>query len=345
MEDMQVCRRNFLKMMGLVAASNSGLAGCGHLRNLFSDPENFTDRVVIIGGGLAGLSLAYELKQKKVPYCIFEANPRWGGRIHTMKQFGKNAMPIELGAEWIDDSDTYVLDYLKKLGLKTKNGKIIDGSEKLIQVLLGRIESPMSGYNKVNEHELIRIENIDDISYITFKTPHKERLIVARKVVLAMPPHLLQKIKGLDVYFRSENIVLQNKIKVFYETSQLKIKNSQLTYREVPLYLSETLENNSAQIWSGLVDEESIKQWNEDTLNQISLVKKFVKKNKSQTLSFMSHNWALKPWSKISHVKLLDSERIQAQLPKNLFVAGDAYSSASSMNGALQSTYRTLQNL
>ena len=39
--------------------------------------------VVIVGGGIAGLSAAYELAKANVPYTIVEQRPRLGGVIQT----------------------------------------------------------------------------------------------------------------------------------------------------------------------------------------------------------------------------------------------------------------------
>jgi len=37
--------------------------------------------VIIIGGGLSGLVVAYRLTQQGIGYKLFEANSRFGGRI------------------------------------------------------------------------------------------------------------------------------------------------------------------------------------------------------------------------------------------------------------------------
>ena len=59
--------------------------------------------VVIIGGGIAGLSAAEYLtgesnQGKNISVILLEARDRLGGRIHTVYHGGK---PLELGAQWI----------------------------------------------------------------------------------------------------------------------------------------------------------------------------------------------------------------------------------------------------
>ncbi|MDX2182185.1 MAG: NAD(P)/FAD-dependent oxidoreductase [Bryobacteraceae bacterium] len=42
-----------------------------------------SDRVLIVGGGLAGLCCAKELSHKGIPFTLFEASDGWGGRVRT----------------------------------------------------------------------------------------------------------------------------------------------------------------------------------------------------------------------------------------------------------------------
>lgn len=64
-------------------------------------------QVIIIGGGLSGLTLAYLLERKGFEPTIIEASSRLGGRIHTVE--GKLSTPLELGATWFSDSHLELL--------------------------------------------------------------------------------------------------------------------------------------------------------------------------------------------------------------------------------------------
>lgn len=72
--------------------------------------------IVIVGGGLSGLTLAYLLKKKKIPSTILEASFRLGGRIDTVK--GVLDTPLELGATWFSDIHTNLNDLMIELEMK-----------------------------------------------------------------------------------------------------------------------------------------------------------------------------------------------------------------------------------
>lgn len=72
--------------------------------------------VVIIGGGLSGLTLAYLLQTEDVNVTILEAAPRLGGRILTVK--GVLGTPLELGATWFSGMHPHLLKLIDELGLK-----------------------------------------------------------------------------------------------------------------------------------------------------------------------------------------------------------------------------------
>jgi len=71
------------------------------------------EEVIIIGGGLAGLTAAYTLKKHGVKPLILESNDRLGGRIYT-KSTGHQV--FELGATWVFQ-DELLKQLISGLGL------------------------------------------------------------------------------------------------------------------------------------------------------------------------------------------------------------------------------------
>ena len=75
-----------------------------------------TAQVIIVGGGLSGLTLAYLLSKKQIKFSLIEASERLGGRIQTHK--GIMNTPLELGATWFSDMHPNLLSLIKELGLQ-----------------------------------------------------------------------------------------------------------------------------------------------------------------------------------------------------------------------------------
>jgi len=70
--------------------------------------------VIIIGGGIAGLSAANELLRNGCIVTLLEAKKRFGGRMRTIRE-GK--LPIELGAEFIHGKSKPLLNAIRSAGL------------------------------------------------------------------------------------------------------------------------------------------------------------------------------------------------------------------------------------
>lgn len=110
-------RREFLKKSAL-GTSAMALSSCVSLDRYFmGDLRDLKNEVVILGAGAAGLAAAYELKKKKIPFRIFEASSRIGGRVHTVSVFPQPGPIAELGAEFFEGSHTQVLRLAKELNL------------------------------------------------------------------------------------------------------------------------------------------------------------------------------------------------------------------------------------
>lgn len=112
-------RRGFLEntlKAGAFGSISSMLSGCSSLdRLIMGDYRDGQDKVVIIGAGLAGLMAAYQLKQRQIPYQIFEASNRIGGRVYTVPEFLRGQPNAELGGEWVSSSHRTLFDLAKEL--------------------------------------------------------------------------------------------------------------------------------------------------------------------------------------------------------------------------------------
>src|SRR5512147_2731435 len=77
-------------------------------------------RIVIIGGGIAGLSAAY-YATKKIPdaqITLIESSDRWGGKITTDRvTFDDGQFIIEGGPDTFLATKPYATDLCKELGL------------------------------------------------------------------------------------------------------------------------------------------------------------------------------------------------------------------------------------
>jgi monoamine oxidase len=59
-------------------------------------------RVLVVGGGLAGLTAARDLVDRGADVHVIEARPRLGGRVFTIRDDGFDGIPLEGGGEFID---------------------------------------------------------------------------------------------------------------------------------------------------------------------------------------------------------------------------------------------------
>ena len=107
-------RRNFLGgVVGLVGSgaglASALLAGCGN--------GTQEDDTAIIGGGLAGLTVAYRLEQAGISARVYEGSSRLGGRVRTDRASFLDGQHAELGGERIDSTHAGILALCQELGL------------------------------------------------------------------------------------------------------------------------------------------------------------------------------------------------------------------------------------
>jgi len=71
--------------------------------------------VVIIGGGLAGITAARDLQQRGLRTVVIEANDRLGGRTYTIEDEG---CKLELGGTWIHWTQPFIWAEKERYGLE-----------------------------------------------------------------------------------------------------------------------------------------------------------------------------------------------------------------------------------
>jgi monoamine oxidase len=79
--------------------------------------------VIILGAGFAGLSAAYALHKRKIPFIILEARNRIGGRVFSYQADPKENLVIELGAEWVGASHERMIELCGELNLTLENNQ------------------------------------------------------------------------------------------------------------------------------------------------------------------------------------------------------------------------------
>src|SRR4051812_3544863 len=75
-----------------------------------------TQRVLVIGGGAAGLCAPDELQKRGHPATGLEAQTRPGGRVRTLRTFAPGVY-TEAGAETIPGAHEVTQQYARELGL------------------------------------------------------------------------------------------------------------------------------------------------------------------------------------------------------------------------------------
>jgi monoamine oxidase len=122
-------RREFLKASAW-GTSALTLSSCSTLDRYFiGDLRNLNQEVVILGAGAAGLAAAFELKKRKIPFRIFEASSRVGGRVQSVHVGRQSEAVAELGAEFFDRSHEQIHRIARELKIPVEEFKTTEGLE------------------------------------------------------------------------------------------------------------------------------------------------------------------------------------------------------------------------
>lgn len=175
--------------------------------------------ILIVGGGLSGLWLAWQLEQQGHSYQLVEARNRYGGRIHSHKQLkGSEETHFDVGPSWFWPGQSRIASLTEELGLKSflqhADGELSYEDE------AGRVQrgygfSSMQGSYRVSGSLVKLIQSIEQkipatrlrmnarvtqiskyesfIKVLTVNERSESAYIESNKVVLALPPRVIEK--------------------------------------------------------------------------------------------------------------------------------------------------------
>src|SRR5215813_3331361 len=110
----QSTRREVLRAaMGATAMAALPFTSCTSSRR----HQHGTERVAIVGAGLAGLHAAYRLLQAGVRAQVYEAATRVGGRMFTARSLYAQGQVAELGGEFIDSNHVWCRGLAQEFGV------------------------------------------------------------------------------------------------------------------------------------------------------------------------------------------------------------------------------------
>jgi monoamine oxidase len=112
----RVSRRDALKLGAAL-----GLAGAAAAVPAPARAASPSRRIAVVGGGLAGLACAYQLKQAGQTATVYEASDRVGGRSWTLRGAFADGQLVERGGQLIDQSHTAIRQLAGRLGLQLDN--------------------------------------------------------------------------------------------------------------------------------------------------------------------------------------------------------------------------------
>ena len=112
----KISRRKFIKTAAVTtgagalggaafAAKMTPAAVQGPPTTLPTGPTGTAD-VVVVGGGFAGLTAAFRVRQAGRSVVLIEATERLGGRTFTARLNDRNRTPFEIGGAWVSGTDT-----------------------------------------------------------------------------------------------------------------------------------------------------------------------------------------------------------------------------------------------
>ncbi len=171
------------------------------------------NKAIIVGGGLSGLTLAYQLAQEGLDFVLLEARTRYGGRVLSQSAGpSSDSAMFDLGPAWFWPGQPQIASLIGALGLQSAvfeqwaqgqslyedhngqrhlgiDGISMGGSFRLdggIQRLIDALVTAIGPARLVHASPVTRIQLSDETAIVDAAG----RSFCAETVVLALPPRL-----------------------------------------------------------------------------------------------------------------------------------------------------------
>ncbi|OWM84952.1 hypothetical protein CDL15_Pgr027739 [Punica granatum] len=151
-----------------------------------------TPSVIVIGGGISGLSAARILHEANFKVILLESRDRLGGRIHTDYSFG---FPVDMGAAWLHGAcnENPVAPLIRQLGLtlyRTSGDDSVLYDHDLESYMLFDLNGRQVPQNVVTEVEEIFKKILKETDKVRNEHPDDMSVLQAISIVLDKHPEL-----------------------------------------------------------------------------------------------------------------------------------------------------------
>ncbi|MFQ3221635.1 MAG: monoamine oxidase [Paraglaciecola sp.] len=175
------------------------------------------NKVLIIGGGLAGLYAAWCLQQQGIPYLLLEAKSILGGRISSKPTMDNAKLAVDLGPTWIWPHQQRILGLLTQLEVKyfeqycqgdvlyqqdinqpvhraygsgsMRSYRVHGGMQKLIAGLSDQLQPQQLKTN----HPVTSVSRVGDKWLVKANNKGCEQQFNGEQLLLALPPRMIVK--------------------------------------------------------------------------------------------------------------------------------------------------------
>src|SRR6476661_3215155 len=93
------CSSDYSRRHVLQLATGAAIAGIATAGGADSAPMRKSKKVIVVGGGIGGLSCAYELMERGHEVTLLEASRRTGGHVKTIRDPLPDGLYADVGAE------------------------------------------------------------------------------------------------------------------------------------------------------------------------------------------------------------------------------------------------------